>query len=272
MNYTIFQVDAFSREVMGGNPAAVVLLQQWLPEETMQAIAAENNLSETAFLLITSEGFELRWFTPVSEVDLCGHATLATAHVLFETFDSIEDSVSFSTRSGILTVDREIDGYAMDLPADPPQPASDDVATIEAALGTEVETVLRGRHDLVAIVSDEAKVRDLDPDFRLVAKLPARGILVSAPGEKFDFVSRCFFPQNGIDEDPVTGSAHTTLAPYWSHRLSRNTLRARQLSQRGGNVTCRLKDDRVVLMGNAVIFLRGYLELPDTDSATAPDQ
>ena len=263
MIQTIFQVDAFAREIFQGNPAAVIPLAEWLPDKTMQAIAMENQLSETAFLRISSNGSGLRWFTPTIEVNLCGHATLATAHVLFEDLKTREEIVSFQTHSGILSVRRDIDGYAMDLPADPPIPVAGFEETIQKALGHRPDAVLQGRDDLVAILESEEQIRDLTPDFRQIAMLPFRGLIVSAPGKSFDFVSRCFFPQSGIDEDPVTGSAHATLAPYWVARLSRHKLRARQLSKRGGNVTCRFHEDRVTLIGNAVTYLRGEYFLPE---------
>lgn len=263
MIQAIFQVDAFAREIFEGNPAAVVPIDDWLPDETMQAIAMENQLSETAFLRCSSKVFGLRWFTPTVEVDLCGHATLATAHVLFEEFDFQRDEVSFETRSGILSVRRDINGYAMDLPADPPHPAHGYEGLLRDILGFEPIAILQGKDDLVAILESEDQIRSLNPDFRQIAKLPFRGLLVSAPGESFDFVSRCFFPQFGIDEDPVTGSAHATLTPYWAARLACHELRARQLTKRGGNLTCRFHKDRITLIGNAVTYLRGRFFLPE---------
>lgn len=265
MELMMFQIDAFTREVFSGNPAAVIPLRQWLPDETMQAIAMENQLSETAFFVVDGETVGLRWFTPTIEVDLCGHATLATAHVLFEETQWAGDTLSFQTRSGILTVRRDPDGYVMDLPADPPEPADGFQEQITRALGVTPELVLRGREDFVAILSGEEQVRDLRADLAAIATLPSRGLIVSAAGTEVDFVSRCFFPQSGVAEDPVTGSAHATLTPFWSARLNQETLEARQLSARGGFLTCRGRDDRVELSGNAVTFLRGVIQFPDPD-------
>ncbi len=265
MELMTYQIDAFASEVFSGNPAAVIPLKQWLPDSTMQAIALENQLSETAFFVIKGETIELRWFTPKIEVDLCGHATLATAHVLFAETLWEGETLSFETRSGILTVTRDGDGYSMNFPVDRPEPVSGFQEPIARALGVSPETVLKGRHDLVAILSREEEVQQLDPDFREIAGLPSRGLLVSAPGDEVDFVSRCFFPKTGIDEDPVTGSAHTTLAPYWSEKWERNSLKAEQISARGGSMTCRLDGDRIELAGKAVTFLRGVIQIPNSD-------
>lgn len=270
MTLELFQIDAFAEKIFEGNPAAVIPVEEWLPKETMQAIAMENQLSETAFLRIASEAYELRWFTPTIEVDLCGHATLAAAHVLFEILKVDGDSVSFQTRSGVLTVRRDREGYAMSLPADPPKPLDAHHETLGRALGVQPLSILRGRDDLVAIFETEQQVQNLDPDFGLIATLPFRGLIVSAPGKSVDFVSRCFFPQSGIDEDPVTGSAHATLAPFWLNHFQTNQdpasgLRAKQLSSRGGQVECRVLGDRVILIGNAVTYLRGQVSLPGLD-------
>lgn len=264
MELTIYQVDAFAEKAFEGNPAAVIPLQEWLPDEMLQAIAMENQLSETAYFLPSEKGLELRWFTPTTEVDLCGHATLATAHVLFTEFGdrlAIGNQIPFQTRSGELRVQQVEGRYAMDFPADPPLPEDEGRDRIEEALGNPVVDLLRGRHDLVAILESEKEVAELDPDIRAIGLLPARGILVSAPGDQFDFVSRCFFPQSGIDEDPVTGSAHTTLAPYWAGKLEKSNLNARQISRRGGNVICLWEGERVVLVGGAVTFIRGTIQI-----------
>lgn len=261
MKIPLTQVDAFTSSVFGGNPAAVVPLGEWLPSDVMQKIAMENQLSETAFFVPEGSGFRLRWFTPNKEVNLCGHATLATAHVIFSQGASRADAIEFETRSGTLTVKRWGTGYEMDFPADKPGPCSISKEKIEESIGSKTKEVLAGREDIVAIVESAKDVARLTPDFRLIAELAVRGILVSARGDQSDFVSRCFFPRFGIDEDPVTGSAHTTLAPYWGEALGRRELRAKQISARGGELECLLAEDRVCLRGQAVTYLRGEIEI-----------
>ena len=262
MKLSLFQVDAFASEVFRGNPAAVVPLEQWLADEAMQAIAMENQLSETAFFVAEKESIGLRWFTPTIEVDLCGHATLATAHVLFRELGTTAKSVTFQTRSGALAVDREERGYSLDLPADVPSPNDEHLPSVREALGTAPLQLLRGKDDLVAVFPDEGSLLQLAPDFRRLARIPVRGLITTGPGREVDFVSRCFFPAAGIDEDPVTGSAHATITPLWSGRLGRETLTARQLSTRGGEIGCRCNGDRVTLTGDAVTYLRGTIEIP----------
>lgn len=259
-----FQIDAFADGVFRGNPAAVVLLDEWLPDSILQAIAMENQLSETAFLIPQEGGYGLRWFTPNTEVDLCGHATLASAHALVAELGLARESVRFFTRSGELPVAVDGAGYRMDFPADPPFPEADLRPEVEAALGTTISELLRGRHDLVVVLRSEAEVAALRPDFRAIAEIEVRGILATAAADDdgLDFVSRCFFPRCAIDEDPVTGSAHTTMAPFWSSRLGKEKLAARQISPRGGIVDCLVDGDRVRLSGSAVTFLRGEIEVP----------
>lgn len=263
MKLPLFQVDAFANRIFSGNPAAVVPLPDWLADDVMQNIATENQLSETAFFVEEKDSFQLRWFTPATEVDLCGHATLASAHVLYSELGYGGERVIFQTRSGALEVTRTAGGYEMDFPTDPPERAPSVKDILSSSLGIEIAEAFRGREDYVAIVESESDVRNLEPDIRAVAHLEARGVLVSAAGEEVDFVSRCFFPRFGIDEDPVTGSAHTTLAPLWAERLGRKRLTARQISRRGGEVECRFEGERVVLAGEATTFLRGEMELPD---------
>lgn len=267
--YPIYQVDAFTDAVFSGNPAAIVPLDAWLPDEVMQQIAMENQLSETAFFVPDGEKFQLRWFTPTVEVDLCGHATLATAHVILTELKKKSDEVVFSSRSGDLPVRKLEDGYTMDFPSDEVTATSDEL--LSESLGAEVRELFRGRHDYLAVLKDEGEVRGLTPDYRKLAGLDARGVLVTAPAadpsSDIDFVSRCFFPRTGIDEDPVTGSAHTTMAPFWSARLARNRLRAFQCSKRGGVVDCEVRGERVFLSGNAVTFLRGEISLPTAGDA-----
>ena len=249
-----FHVDAFSARPFAGNPAAVVPLDAWLPDATMQAIAAELNLSETAFVC----GDHLRWFTPAVEVDLCGHATLATAHVLGR------DHVRFTSRSGPLEVHRDGDLLVLDFPSRPPRRFDDAAVTarLAEALGAAPREVLASR-DLVAIYDDAAAIRALAPDFGKLAAIDVHGVIATAPGDgEVDFVSRFFVPQQGIPEDPVTGSAHCTLIPLWSERLGKTRLAARQLSRRGGDLACALRGDRVDIGGHAVLVARGTLVLP----------
>lgn len=254
-----YQVDAFAARVFEGNPAAVCPLESWLDDALLQAIAAENNLSETAFFVATEQGFQLRWFTPVREVDLCGHATLASAHVLFEILGHTEDVVSFSTRSGELSVRRTEGLLAMDFPAIPPRPCAAPAALIEG-LGRRPLEVLAA-DDYIAVLDSEAAVRALSPDLSRLAELDLRGVIVTARGDEVDFVSRFFGPKYGIPEDPVTGSAHCELAPYWAALFERRSLRARQVSRRGGNVHCELHGDRVILSGTAVTFMEAVIEI-----------
>ena len=254
----IFQVDAFTDQLFKGNPAAVCPLKKWLPDETLQAIAAENNLSETAFFIPGEDGYDLRWFTPTTEVDLCGHATLATAHVLFEELDHEGIGVLFNTKSGILTVTKIDPGMRMDFPVDIPKEIGGN-NFINQGLGLTPQKVLKGKTDYLAILSSQEEVEKIEPDFTAISQLKSRGLIVSAPGKEVDFVSRCFFPQSGVDEDPVTGSAHTTLTPYWAEILKKDTLSARQISKRGGKMVCALENNRVLLYRQAKTYLRGVV-------------
>jgi len=256
----IFQVDAFTGELFKGNPAAVCPLKKWLPDETMQAIAAENNLSETAFFIPGEDGYDLRWFTPTTEVDLCGHATLATAHVLFEELNHDSIGVLFNTKSGILTVTKIEPGMRMDFPVDTPKEIDGNLL-INQGIGITPQKVLKGKSDYLAILSSQEELEKIQPNFSVIAQLKSRGLVVSAPGRDVDFVSRCFFPQSGVDEDPVTGSAHTMLTPYWSDLLKKDTLSARQISKRGGKLVCAIENNRVLLYGQAKTYLRGEIEV-----------
>lgn len=260
MSIPIYQVDAFTSQLFAGNPAAVCPLEQWLSGRQMQQIAAENNLSETAFFVPKGEGYDLRWFTPTTEVDLCGHATLATAHVLFHHLDARKETLHFYTRSGTLTVSRQGQQYMMDFPVDILEPALAPRILTEA-LQVEPKEVQLGREDYLVIVGTEAEVRALQPDFRKLKSVNSRGVIVSAPGEEVDFVSRCFFPNYGVDEDPVTGSAHTTLIPYWAECLNKQELSARQLSRRGGALSCTMLGERVAIAGAAVTYMVGEIGL-----------
>jgi PhzF family phenazine biosynthesis protein len=256
----LYQVDAFTAQRFGGNPAAVCPVQDWLSDERLQAIASENNLSETAFFLPREDDFELRWFTPVAEVELCGHATLATAWVLFERLDHESDSIVFHTRSGPLTVVRDGARLRMDFPA-VPATAMAPSAALRAALGTELTEAWAADRDYLVVLESEEDVRGLRPDYARLAELDLPGTIVTAPGDEVDFVSRFFAPALGVPEDPVTGSAHCTLVPYWSRRLGKDRLHARQISTRGGELFCVDKSDRVEIAGECVLYLEGSIHV-----------
>jgi len=255
----VFQIDAFASKPFEGNPAAVCPLTQWLPDALMQAIAAENNLSETAFFVQTATGFHIRWFTPTTEVDLCGHATLATAYVLFHCLAYQGDTIRFASRSGPLTVARQGKLLVLDFPARPGLLCKTPAAII-AAFGIEPVACLRS-DDYIVVLKDEHAVAAAAPQLALLRQLDRRGVIITAPAQQYDFVARFFAPKCGIDEDPVTGSAYTQLAPYWSAMLGRTALRARQLSARGGEVGCELAGDRVLISGTATQYMQGSIEL-----------
>ncbi len=261
MRLPLYQIDAFTDRRFAGNPAAVVVLEEWLPDEMLQAIAAENNLSETAFLLREGGDYALRWFTPTVEVDLCGHATLASAYAVFRFREPARDSVGFRTlKAGRLSVTRRGDLLAMDFPARPPRPCAAPEGLAEA-LGKAPEAVLAAR-DTLAVYARQEDVAALEPDIAALGRLACEAVLVSAPGEGgVDFVSRYFAPRYGIPEDPVTGSAHCTLVPYWAERLGKRTLAARQLSRRGGELLCELMGDRVGIGGHCALYLEGTITL-----------
>lgn len=261
MRLPIYQVDAFTDRVFAGNPAAVVPLESWLSDAQMLAIAAENNLAETAFFIRNGEEFELRWFTPAVEVDLCGHATLATAFVISTILEPGRERMNFATRqAGTLTVTRDGDRYTLDFPNRPAKPAERVDPNLLAALGGPAPAaVLSGRDYLVVYESADA-VRALAPDMALLSKLDLFAVCVTAPGENgVDFVSRLFAPAQGIPEDPVTGSTHCMLTPYWAERLGKTVLTARQVSARGGDLLCELAGDRVRIGGQAVLYLEGSI-------------
>lgn len=260
MELTIYQVDAFTNQRFKGNPAAIVPLDTWLPAEMMQNIAQENNLAETAFFVPDEEGFHLRWFTPLVEVDLCGHATVAAAHVLYKHLDYNKNTISFQSRSGILTVEKRNAQYILNFPTDNLTKIENAPLLIEAIGMTPVE-IYQGKTDWMVVLEEQSQIENLKPDLRKIAAAGGRGTIVTAPGNTVDFVSRCFFPQTGVDEDPVTGSAHTTLAPYWANRLGKNDLIAKQISNRGGNLTLTFKGDRTEIGGEAVTYLIGKIFL-----------
>jgi predicted PhzF superfamily epimerase YddE/YHI9 len=259
MRLPIYQVDAFTDNVFAGNPAAVCPLETWLPEAKMQAIAAENNLAETAFFVREGGDYALRWFTPTIEVDLCGHATLASGYVVFRFLEPQRETVSFRTlKAGTLTVSRRADMLVMDFPSRPAT-AVEPPPGLLAALGGTPREVLRARDHLV-VYDSAAEVSALTPDFAALTKAESWGTIVTAPGDDgIDFVSRFFAPAKGVPEDPVTGSSHCTLVPYWAKRLGKTELQARQISRRGGALRCTLHGDRVMLAGRAVLYLEGQI-------------
>ncbi|MDE2599050.1 MAG: PhzF family phenazine biosynthesis protein [Rhodocyclaceae bacterium] len=255
-----YQVDAFATKVFAGNPAAVCPLDEWLDDQTLQAIAGENNLSETAFFVPTPHGYHLRWFTPEAEVDLCGHATLASAHVIFTLLGYDKDQIIFQTRSGDLFVKSNNGLLVMDFPAIPSFVCDAPSALVEG-LGHQPLEVLATKDDYIAVFPSEEVVRSLSPDFAKLKELPLRAIAVTAAGTTVDFVSRFFAPRLGVNEDPVTGSAHCALAPYWSGKLKKNVLLAKQVSKRGGDLKCELQGDRILISGYAVTFMVAEIDL-----------
>lgn len=256
----IYQVDAFTEKVFEGNPAAICPLQEWLPEDLMQKIAMENNLAETAFIVPYEDAFHIRWFTPAVEVALCGHATLAAAHCFYEQLGYDEDSIRFFSKSGWLSVARKANSrLTLDFPADHASEISTVPDAVYEGLGITDCKVYKGKFDYLVELNSEAEVAGLKPDFRKLATLDSRGILVTSKGDHVDFVSRCFFPQSGIDEDPVTGSAHCLLTTYWNSKTSRSVFSARQLSARTGILECELKGDRVLMTGSARTYLKGEI-------------
>jgi PhzF family phenazine biosynthesis protein len=257
MTIPLYQVDAFTGEIFRGNPAAVCPLEKWLPDETLQNIAAENNLSETAFIVARGNEYELRWFTPTVEVDLCGHATLAAAFVLFTERSFSASEIRFHSRSGILTVTREGDILTLNFPVRAPEKCNVPEALIRA-LGKRPAEAYQARN-FVAVFDSAEDVKGLQPDFVLLKTLDYHGVIATARGEDCDFVSRYFAPKAGIDEDPVTGSAHCTLIPFWAERLKKNKMFARQVSRRGGELLCELAGDWVRIGGRARLFLRGEI-------------
>lgn len=261
MELPIYQVDAFASKVFTGNPAAVCPLAEWLPDATLQAIAMENNLAETAFFVKTAGGYHLRWFTPVNEMDLCGHATLAAAYVIFRFLEPAETVVEFESRSGVLSVTRQKGLLTLDFPARPPEPATPCAGLLEA-LGGHPREVWASR-DYMIVYGSEAEIRALQPNMMGLLELDRFAVIVTAPAATpgVDFVSRFFAPAAGVPEDPVTGSAHCTLVPFWAKRLGETKLTARQVSARGGELLCELRGDRVTMAGEGVLFLRGTIEI-----------
>lgn len=277
MKLTLYQADAFTNKLFHGNPAAIIPLKKWIDDELMQQIALENNLSETAFFIPNSspmrggrEGaadFDLRWFTPGREIDLCGHATLASAFVIFELLKLKKKKVVFNTMSGLLEVKKDFQSPPsgvfrglMDFPSWPPEKVNEYPAELVASLGNpEIAGVYRNREFIVELMNEDA-VRNCKPDFTLMSKVE-RMVIITAPGKKVDFVSRFFAPNSGINEDPVTGSAHSQLIPFWSYKLGKKKMNAKQLSQRGGDIYCEQKGDRVIMGGQCVFYMKGDIRL-----------
>ena len=265
MKLPIYQVDAFTNHLFGGNPAAVCPLQQWLDPQIMQNIAAENNLAETAFFVSKGEEFEIRWFTPAIEIDICGHATLASAHVIFHYLAFKGEIIKFQSRVGELRVTRTRDLLTLDFPATPPKPMTEIPHRLAEALNAAPPRAVYRSRDLLALFDKEEDIVSIAPNFDLLLEVltsqDCLGMIVTAPGNQADFVSRFFAPPAGINEDPVTGSAHTTLTPFWAERLDKESLHAFQLSKRKGELFCQLSGDRVLMSGKAVTYLKGEIEI-----------
>ena len=267
MKLQIFQIDAFASRPFAGNPAAVVPLDAWLPDDVMQAIAMENNLAETAFFVPSENGYDLRWFTPTIEMDLCGHATLASGFLLFEILGTDQSILRFQTRSGELTVEKAGGRYVLDFPSRPGVTADTPAGLIEA-IGAAPKEVLKSR-DYMLVYESEADIRAIKPNFEALAKIDTHAVIVTAKGDNADFVSRFFAPEVGVPEDPVTGSAHCTLIPYWAEKLGKNELYANQVSWRGGELFCELAGDRVKINGHAVLYMKGEIYVASEKSAGA---
>ena len=259
----MYQVDAFTERLFSGNPAAVCMMDSWIADDMMQSIAGENNLPETVFIVGKEQDYEIRWFAPTTEVDLCGHATLASAYVLFDILGYAGSVIRFhSLKSGVLSVEKKDGMFFLDFPTDMLSEVTDEQnEMLSKCIGMKPLEAYKGRTDYLVIVANESAVKNLKPDFNATKALNARGLIVSAKGDSVDFVSRFFAPQIGVDEDPVTGSAHTSLIPLWSRKTGKTELVANQLSQRGGQLVCRFKGDRCLIGGKARLFLSGEIYL-----------
>ena len=261
MNLKVYVVNAFAETSFGGNPAAVICLDQWLDDDLMQQIAAQHNLAETAFIVPQGADFHIRWFTPAVEVALCGHATLASAHVFYHHLGYKKSKITFHSKSGPLHVSNTSEGkLTLDFPLDEPEEITP-LPEIEAGLKVKPLAVYKGSTDYLALLASQKEIEQLEPDFSILATLRSRGIIVSAKGASADFVSRCFFPQSGINEDPVTGSAHTVLTPFWAQKLGKKKMSAIQLSKRKGFLDCELNQERVLISGKALTYLEGKIFL-----------
>jgi PhzF family phenazine biosynthesis protein len=260
MRLELFQVDSFTNKIFEGNPAGVIF-SEFLPNEVMQKIALENNLSETAFVYEEDNDYRIKWFSPLMEIDLCGHATLAAAHIYFTEINRDADSITFiSSKNGSLEVTRKNNYLYLNFPVDQYAPISIDDDLINMIGETPIEA-FKGRDDIMCIFEDESIIYNIEPNKSLLKLFPVRGLIVSAKSLDYDFVSRCFFPITGVDEDPVTGSAHTTLTPYWAKQLGKDSLLAKQVSSRGGKLKCVLEGDRVIIGGEAVTYLKGFITI-----------
>jgi PhzF family phenazine biosynthesis protein len=257
---TLYQIDAFTNKLFGGNPAAVVPLNTWPSDQLMQSIAAENNLAETAYVVPEGDDYRIRWFTPGVEVDLCGHATLAAAHVLYNELGYTRDQIRFQSRSGLLTVTRNGDWLTLDFPVDPYHPVEISDALRACTNGTIIEAY-RGARDFMIVLENQQTVVNSAFDQMAILQLGHCGLIVTAPGDDVDFVSRFFAPAYAIPEDPVTGSSHCTLTPYWANRLGKNQFTARQVSDRGGYLKCEQSGDRILISGQAVLYLKGDIKV-----------
>jgi PhzF family phenazine biosynthesis protein len=257
---TLYQIDAFAENLFEGNPAAVIPLREWLTDELMQNLAAENNLSETAFFVAAKEGYHIRWFTPCYEVDLCGHATLASAFVIFNHLGFSGKAINFQSKSGLLKVEKKGNQYELDFPVQKVT-VCDTTAEIINTFGKSPKQSFEAE-DYLLVFDDEDFVRSVTPDFEAIRKLDKRAVIITARSKSYDFVSRFFIPEYGINEDPVTGSSFTSLAPYWASVLNKKKFKARQVSARGGNVNCELVGDRVKISGTAVDYMKGVITIP----------
>ena len=257
MKLDLYQIDAFADKPFTGNPAAVIPLEAWPDDATMQAIAEENNLAETAFFVQQDTGYRIRWFTPAAEVDLCGHATLASAYVLFQELAYKSPILTFESKSGPLNISRKGDLFVMDFPSQKCEPSAAPDG-LSGALGIEVNECWQNE-DFMVVLEDQAQLAAITPDFSALSKLDLRGVIITAPSKEYDFVNRFFAPNVGVNEDSVTGSAYTKLIPYWAERLAKNVLTGKQVSSRGGKVFCELKGDRVLIAGSAVKYLQGQI-------------
>jgi PhzF family phenazine biosynthesis protein len=267
MKLQIYQVDAFSKVPFHGNPAAVVPLDSWPADSVMQDIALENNLAETAFFVPNGNGFDLRWFTPTIEMDLCGHATLGGGYVIFELLGTTETILRFQTKSGELTVEKVGDKYVLDFPSRPGVAAEAPAGLIDA-IGAEPKEILKSR-DYMLVYDTEDEIKEINPNFEALSKINTHAVIVTAKGDSSDFVSRFFAPEVGVNEDPVTGSAHCTLIPYWAEKLGKTELFARQVSSRGGELFCELRGDRVRIAGHAALYMRGEIYVEAEKSLSA---
>ena len=259
MKLKIYQIDAFANKSFEGNPAAVIPLDDWLSDELMQTIAAENNLSETAYFVQEDNGYRIRWFTPVHEVDLCGHATLASSFVIFNIFGYEKKEILFKSKSGELRVKRKQEWFEMDFPSQPPVKCEIPKEILGAFSDIPIECLKS--QDYIVVFASEQQVSDASPNYALLSELDLRGVIITAESKEYDFVSRCFAPKYGINEDPVTGSAFTQLMPYWSERKNKNKLFAKQISKRGGEVRCENLGERILISGKAVKYMEGTIEI-----------